>query len=140
MCIWRGLILAAILAGCGSGEPTDYECSRGARSGTYLMDYDTIDGDCGDIPASLTPIGKAGGQVVGTGCSRAYEVWSDDECAMEASDSCVLADGALVQAVGVTRQGSADGDLVTGVLALRIVDPYGGYVCAGTYRIHAVRQ
>lgn len=130
--------LTIVFLGCGSDDKAGFECSRGDREGMYFFQYDTVSGDCGDMPDQ---VGVIGGSDDGT-CDVLSEDWSDDNCNLDRSVICELtSEDATMRIDGTTTQEDESGDVITGLLTITFRDLYtNAYICSGTYRMVAERQ
>lgn len=133
------LLLAACSGGDDSDEPEDFTCSVLSRSGTYLMTLTELDGGtCGELPASVVRVDP--GEELEPGCVLDKPtVVSSDECSVTESLTCTDEFGITSSIEGVSRQASADGSLITGVVTLYVSDAQGP-VCVSTYRARYERQ
>lgn len=133
------LAIAAATLSCSGSDPEDSqpsECDPNMRSGTYLMSFAALDGNCGPIPSQLTRL--APNAALPENCFfDAYDTISDRGCTLERSYTC-FTDTAEVSIVAITTQETADGSRITGLATVRIQELIAS--CAGTYSILAVRQ
>lgn len=150
----------ALTVGCASSSSTSSEpppptqCQKADRTGTYLLTWtEHVGGTCGPIAAQLVSFnaqtsGGAGGDA-GTGktsCTLHSDVWSEGDCKVERTVTCVtrVSDqsqpGGVVTAdeVGVTRQETANASLIDGTISVSVDNPSGG--CRSTYAVTYVRQ
>jgi hypothetical protein len=131
-------ILMGACSGADDDEPEDFECSVASRSGTYLMTFTEVDGTCGEFPATVVRIDPFG-QLDANCVLDEPTAISPDECSVDSSISCTDEFGVTVSMVGTTKQASADGSLVTGILTMQAKD-FDGLICASTYRVRYERQ
>jgi hypothetical protein len=130
--------------GCGPEDDTGddgFECSRKDRTGTYLVSFETISGNCGDQDSGVIQL-DGGNSEPGAGCVYNYSKWSDGDCSFESSTTCELpSDNLTMTVVGKTDQENRDGSVLTGVITMtvRYLDT-NTLACSGTYESTAVRQ
>lgn len=138
------LALFALIPACSGPDPAESRersCSNSDRYGTYLMEFTTVSGDCGEQTSSLTRLD--GTADLGTCTRTAPDGWSDADCTLERSLVCpadTIIPGGTVDSVGITTQQDNSGDLITGTITMRLLDAGGQTVCFGTYSVSAVRQ
>lgn len=135
---------AALTGGCSSGddEEESFTCEKTDRSGTYFVEYETVDGNCGDIPSSVGRLDDATA-LPDTCAFDAPDRWSDGDCKLERAYSCeenAIEPGATSTTVAVTEQRDAAGDMLAGTLTMTVKGGDGGFICSGTYRFSASRQ
>lgn len=139
MRIWALFGVAALSCGGGNdgGVGEEAGCSKSDRTGTYLVEFTTVDGDCGRLPSSVVKYknGEVDQSAIDVDCEVESAEWSDDECALEVSSTCVDAT-TTSKSVGVSRA-NADGSTITSVLTLTVT---GDVECIGTYESRATRQ
>jgi hypothetical protein len=125
-------VVVAAAPGCGQ------ECSRDAREGTYLMEFETVSGDCGPQNSTLSDSSDP----VPSECVVTKEEWSGDECQQTTHRTCTLtADDMRVEGIVIIEQEDSDGEVFTGTTTMtirRISD--GSFVCQGTYNVTYTRQ
>jgi hypothetical protein len=109
--------------------------------GTYFVTFTTISGNCGPQDSALVSLDPASVQ---TGmCSTISETISENDCKVERHFTCPYDDfeqGASIEFVGVTRQQTQDGSVITGTMTMRLRDGFDALVCSGTYNAHYERQ
>jgi hypothetical protein len=135
-----GLVMLA--AGCGGSDDPDagaVECEQSDRSGTYFIEYETVSGNCGDLPSALGRLDDA--NALPDGCSfDAMDRWSDGDCKLERAYTCPGESGGTIVATAVSTQQDDSGDNITGTATMTLRDADGATVCVGTYRFKATRQ
>ena len=139
-----GLVGAA--AACSGPDPVEkreaVSCSIAERSGTYLTTFETVSGDCGDIPQVLGRIDSA--EALPDICAfDAADRWPDGECKLERAYSCLeegIGPGVQSHTVAVTTQDDDAGARISGTVTMRVTNAAGAQMCVGTYTISAVRQ
>lgn len=134
-------ILGLALIGCsGDDEPGAVDCSKADRNGTYLFEYAERDGTCGAVPDSLGRL-DASADIPANCIRTAADVWSADECKLERSAECTVAeDGLVIHATAVTSQTDDSGEVLSGLYSVTARDLAGNFVCSGTYDLTATRQ
>lgn len=131
---------ALVLLGCSAGGESGLAitCSAADRTGTYLQRFETLSGDCGDIPEAL---GRVDAGLPATCTLDAPDRLSEGECKLERAYTCQAdAAGATAKYVAVSTQEADDGSRLVGTLSVRGLNADGTLACSGTYRITATRQ
>lgn len=113
----------------GSAEPT--ACAQGVVSGTYLLHFTTVSGDCGTIPDSLTNTAAA------SSCTLTTDTASDGDCRFDYVETC-NANGILTNSTGFLIIDAADGSRVHGEFTETLTGI--GVACTGTYQVTYTRQ
>jgi hypothetical protein len=137
----RSLVLVASLAvgACASEvndpPPPPATCQISDRLGTYLFTYAEISGDCGTIEPAVVSLNPGPGGA-GKGCVLNSERITENNCKIERDLSCQTPTGSI-RTVGVTRQQTQDGSVLTGTASFTLT---GRPSCSGTYSLRAVRQ
>lgn len=132
----RLTMLCLALIGCAGEDEVDAptECDRDDRRGTYLVEFDERDGNCGPVPDQVSridgdnPAGSA--ECVLTEEDR----WSRNNCRLERSYICAL-NGYTYEYIGFTDS-NADGSELTGLMEVTVDDG----LCTSTYDVTWTRQ
>jgi hypothetical protein len=100
------LPLIAVSAACvvdGAEEKDELTCALGELTGTWRIQYQEVNGDCGAIPDETSVFDPG----TGSGCTRDTRTISADKCRLDTSFSCPTADRLGTSAWGlVVRQTS----------------------------------
>lgn len=116
-----------------SAEPIT--CDRDDREGTYLVEYDETDGNCGPVPDGLVRLGETDPvpdpDVMCT--ATADDRWSRRECRVESSFDCLI-DGRVYSYVAVLDS-NEDASVLSGPMSITVDD-----VCTSTYDVTWTRQ
>ena len=122
-----------------STQPT--ECDPAEQVGTYLMQLDLRDGNCGEFSDRLVRVDALAEDPDGLCVEDAPERWTEGGCKVEASVTCDDAAGrGTYQNILVLTQRDESGDRFTGILSVAAWDTMGAQVCRGTYDVAATRQ
>lgn len=113
-------------------------CSPDDRNGTYLFQYETRSGNCGDISDELVRAGEPGA----SNCEQTFAQYSEGDCKLEVSFECSVPGSApssvnTIRATVITRQETDDGSVLAGLYSVSVS---GWDECAGTYGLTATRQ
>lgn len=119
-------------------------CDLASLTGTYLLSFEAISGNCVSPPARLTRIdGLSGGGEGGAGGSECVETApdriSDNGCTLELAETCTT-DSQVQDYVTIIQQDTVEGDRLSGTMSVDVEDTAGNSVCAGTFRVSFVRQ
>lgn len=134
----RIAILILGLTGCG-GDDRDGPngCDPSKRDGTYLAEFTTVSGNCGDVPSQVLRLNGMSTELA-AGCELLQpDVWRNEGCTVERTSRCVTDQGVIVKTTGLTTQEDADGDVLTGTATVELS---GTASCVGTYRVKYTRQ
>jgi hypothetical protein len=126
------------LAACGDDGPL--ECSQDDRRGTYLLRHSEMSGGgCGPVGDQLA---RLDGDNVGEGCIVNHERWSENDCKLERTMTCVYeADDGRAVITAVSEQKDEEGESITGVLDVSLyTHSTGEFLCSSTYRMSGERQ
>lgn len=121
--------LALALLGCGPSGP----CAD--RQGSYVVDFSTRSGNCGDQNEAVVNIQPGGGQTSCTGSSQV----SADNCTVDLDVTCPFNANQSVQEAGQVVW-SSDGSHGSGTIQLTLRDAASNILCSGTYDVHYQRQ
>lgn len=130
------LLGALALFACSSSDqepPVPTSCKKTDRHGTYLESFQTLSGDCGDIPSMLISFDSVSAQAKST-CILESGIWSENDCKYEATVSCKLDNGDTLELTEVSHQKTVDGSVLDGTMTA------GTRSCLGTYSLTARRQ
>jgi hypothetical protein len=135
-------LASALLGACG-GADDPITCSPSERAGTYLLTYETLSGNCGNLPQTVVRL-EGPDQGLIEGCALDVpDRWSEDGCKVERAFTCLepaAGDGATSEFVGVTTQETDDGSRISGTMTARLFASDGSQTCLGTYRLAYERQ
>jgi hypothetical protein len=130
-----------VVLGCGGGEDEEISCSLDERRGTYLAEFRTVDGNCGEQTSAVLRLDST---AMMNGCTVSGEnVVSTDQCSLTSTVVCPfdqLAPGATLETTMISRQEADDGSRITGTMTMGAFDANGIEICFGTYRVTAERQ
>jgi|GEM_PF-2742004 hypothetical protein len=135
-------MLVATMTGCGSdgggsaGAPA--HCDPSQRVGTYLLQYTTISGDCGNYADVLVMWGAPSDPAAGT-CTTVASSVSGDGCQLGWTDNCTLPNGANGIFTWTVTQKTVDASVLSGATTSEILSPPSD-VCLGTYDVTYTRQ
>jgi len=130
-----------MLAGCGPADPDEplvtdagsFSCDIDGISGTFLVVYDKLDGDCGDLPPSTYEIPR-GAWWQAPGCTPSATSTSTDQCSSTGRAHCVL-EGATTEISGTITQESDE--VIQGMVHMAITTDMG--TCTSDYRVRYMR-
>lgn len=128
------MVLMTGCAGADEGSEEPLECDPDDRRGTYLVEFDERDGNCGPVPDQVSRID--GESVTGSAeCVLTEDDrWSRNDCRLERSYVCAL-NGYTYEFIGFTDS-NADGSELTGLMEVTIDDG----LCTSTYDVTWTRQ
>lgn len=133
----RTVILAAtaLVYACG-----DLKCAKADRDGTYRVETTELSGGtCGEVGTLIVQMSK-GTQTTGQGCAIDFERWSENDCKLERSVTCVDG-GSKVVGVGFTNQLDDEGKEFEGTLTTTVRDASTNAIaCVSTYDVTYKRQ
>jgi hypothetical protein len=132
---------AAAMIGCsgassggGAITTTLTSCDPSTQwTGTYLVHFDVVSGNCGPIPDELTMVDGAGGAATmasTNGCQGLDAMASDGNCRVDGQSLCPGG----IHVTGYLVQQTANGSSIIGEETLSAPS------CAGTYRVTYTRQ
>lgn len=124
----RYLAVILSLSACSGSDPT--ECDPNDRIGTYLVEYTTISGNCGDIPSQLLRF-DPGAQPDPSCALIAPTIISDRGCTLQTKALCA---GELDATVTGVSTANADASKITGTATIQTDS------CIGTYKLKYTRQ
>lgn len=132
----KSLCLAALALGC-SGEDGPESCDIEGLTGTYLLSYEYVSGDCAVPEATLVRLGDPPSNAC---VNTQPERYSEGGCVIEEKFSCPRQDGGNENYTTVSRQEDEPGDRLSGTITVEALDANGARICSGTFRISFVRQ
>ena len=134
----RLVILSLGLCACGSDHGGPIQCDPSSdRIGTYLAEYTTESGNCGEQPSQLVRV--ADPTSVPDGCSLlSADTWRNNGCTLDRSASCLdVMQHITVRSTSTTTQTDESGSHIDGTVTLTVL---GDRECAGSYRVRFTRQ
>jgi hypothetical protein len=134
------LVFALVSSSSSESSTAPSRCARTDRVGTYLLEFRTLSGNCGDIASGLTtftsePPPPAPGAPA---CTLNAETWSENDCKLERDLTCPAKPSGTSRLVAVTRATTADSGRLEGTATFSLSGT--GNDCTGTYAVVATRQ
>jgi hypothetical protein len=133
------LMIGLSVNACGQ----NVDCQFSDRSGSYLVSFTLISGNCGEFPSTLVPLNHDGAEPTPPeGCTYETHAWSGDQCELQTVQTCIIeSDNTSSKTTAITQQNDSSGDKITGTMSMEIRDHDDDSLkCAGTYDILYERQ
>ena len=138
----RGILIAALLAGCGSAEPEQAgpgateQCSAASWSGVYFFTYAETSGNCGPIAPESAELSD-GYPELPAGCVLERNEWAAG-CVLERRVRCATSYGESLTE-GTWYEAASDGAALAGDFLSRRTSAW-QIGCLGTFSFTAIRQ
>lgn len=134
------LAVAMLLTACSSkrSDPLPTMCDPSQDQGTYVVNYDTVSGNCGNIPQQVVVL--TSGTAQSNGCMYSVDMASDGNCRADFVYSCPSAQAGpngQIDFQGYIQAQDPNFNSIKGELTAT-VQGYGA--CTGTYDVTWTRQ
>ena len=119
------------------------DCQFSHRSGSYLVSFSLISGNCGEIPSTLVALNHDGSSPTPPeGCTYETHTWSGDQCELQTVQTCIVeSDNTSSKTTAITQQEDSSGNRINGTMSMEIRnDNDNSLKCTGTYDILYERQ
>jgi hypothetical protein len=137
----RLVVAFGVLLGCGDDSSgnggsgaTPANCDPSQRTGTYLVQFTTVSGDCGTIASGLVMFG---GSTPGETCTLDDQTIDASGCKIDSTVECTATGNISLSEVSALAQDTADGSKLSGEIT---IDQTAPTACYGTYDVTYTRQ